>query len=110
MKSSPAWLQTTKFGPEYTVRTRCPQCGRKHVTVFRLRHVSDSLFVHLGHFFPLRETLRLPAPTLVRGLGTTSHLDSLLKSFADNQFRWNLKSAKALDLEIPINYLSRPMK
>jgi hypothetical protein len=51
MKSSPAWLQTTKFGPEYTVRTRCPQCGRKHVTVFRLRHVSDSLFVHLGHFF-----------------------------------------------------------
>ena len=36
---------------QYTVRTRCPQCGRKHVTVFRLRHVSDSLFVHLGHFF-----------------------------------------------------------
>jgi hypothetical protein len=51
MKSSPAWLETAKSGVEYTVRTRCPQCGRKHITVFRLRHVSDSFFVQLGHFF-----------------------------------------------------------
>ena len=33
------------------MRTRCPQCGRKHITVFRLRHVSDSFFVQLGHYF-----------------------------------------------------------
>lgn len=51
MKSSPAWLETTKFGAQYTVRTHCPQCGRKHITVFRLRHVSDNLFVQLGQFF-----------------------------------------------------------
>jgi hypothetical protein len=50
-KSSPAWIETAKSGAEYTVRTRCPQCGRKHITVFRLRHVSDSFFVQLGHFF-----------------------------------------------------------
>ena len=24
---------------------------RKHITVFRLRHVSDGIFVQLGHFF-----------------------------------------------------------
>jgi hypothetical protein len=51
MKSSLEGLETAKFGAEYTVRTRCPQCGRKHITVFRLRHVSDSIFVQLGHFF-----------------------------------------------------------
>ena len=44
MKSSPAWLETAKSGAKYTVRARCPQCGRKHITVFRLRHVSDSFF------------------------------------------------------------------
>jgi hypothetical protein len=51
MKSSPARLETAKSGAEYTVRTRCPQRGRKHITVFRLRHVSDSFFVQLGHVF-----------------------------------------------------------
>ena len=51
MKSSPAWRETAKSGVEYTVRTRCPQCGRKHITAFRLRHVSDGFFVQLGHFF-----------------------------------------------------------
>lgn len=40
-----------KSDVKYTMRTRCPQCGRKHITVFRLRHVSDSLFLHLGHYF-----------------------------------------------------------
>ena len=77
MKSSPAWLETTKFGAQYTVRTHCPQCGRKHITVFRLRHVSDNLFVQSGAIFPLRKALRLPAPALVHVLGTTSELDSL---------------------------------
>ena len=24
---------------------------RKHITVFRLRHISDSFFAQLGHFF-----------------------------------------------------------
>jgi hypothetical protein len=38
-------------GAKYTVHSRCPQCGRKHITVFRLRHVSDSFFLQLGHFF-----------------------------------------------------------
>ncbi len=51
MKSSPARLETAKSGAEYTVRTRCPQCGRKHMTVFRLWRASDSFFVQLGHFF-----------------------------------------------------------
>jgi hypothetical protein len=51
MGSSLVWLELAKFDAKYTVRTRCPQCGRKHITVFRLRHVSDSCFVQLGHFF-----------------------------------------------------------
>src|SRR5262245_36988393 len=51
MGSLLAWLELAKFDAKYTVRTRCPQCGRKHITVFRLRHVSDSCFVQLGHFF-----------------------------------------------------------
>jgi hypothetical protein len=51
MGSSLAWLELAKFDAKYTVRTRCPQCGRKHITVFRLRHVSDSCFVQLGDFF-----------------------------------------------------------
>jgi hypothetical protein len=41
----------TKSEANYTMSARCPQCGRKHITVFRLRHVSDSLFLQLGHFF-----------------------------------------------------------
>ena len=51
MRSSLASLEPTKSGVKYSVRTRCPQCGRKHITVFRLRHVSDSFFAQLGHFF-----------------------------------------------------------
>ena len=51
MRSSLASLEPKKSGAKYTVRTRCPQCGREHITVFRLRHVSDSFFVQLGHFF-----------------------------------------------------------
>jgi hypothetical protein len=51
MRSSLAGSEPTKFGAKYAVSTRCPQCGRKHITVFRLRHVSDSFFVQLGQFF-----------------------------------------------------------
>jgi hypothetical protein len=51
MKSLTVRLGLAKADPGYTVRTRCPQCGRKHITVFRLRHVSDSIFVELGHFY-----------------------------------------------------------
>jgi hypothetical protein len=51
MRISLAELEPAKFGAKYTVHTRCPQCGRKHITVFRLRHVSDSFFLQLGHFF-----------------------------------------------------------
>jgi len=50
-RSSVGWLEMAKSGSKYAVRTCCPQCARKHITVFRLRHVSDSFFVHLGHFF-----------------------------------------------------------
>ena len=50
MGYSLAWLEPANSGAKYTC-TRCPQCGRKHITVFRLRHVSDSFFVQLGHFF-----------------------------------------------------------
>jgi hypothetical protein len=46
-----AWLGLPESDAKYTMRTRCPQCGRKHITVFRLRHVSDSLFLRLGHYF-----------------------------------------------------------
>jgi hypothetical protein len=51
MRSSITWFGSAKPDAKYTMRTRCPQCGRKHITVFRLRHVSDSFFVQLGHFF-----------------------------------------------------------
>jgi hypothetical protein len=51
MSSSMAWFKSAKSDAKYTMRTRCPQCGREHITVFRLRHVSDSFFVQLGHFF-----------------------------------------------------------
>ena len=51
MNSLLAWLRLAKSDVKYTVRARCPQCGRKHITVFRLRHVSDSLFLQLGQFF-----------------------------------------------------------
>jgi len=54
MSSSPERSQSGKSGAKYTVRTRCPQCGREHITVFRLRHVSDSIFAHLGYFFRYR--------------------------------------------------------
>jgi hypothetical protein len=45
------WFEPAKSGTQYALRARCPQCGRKHITVFRLRHVSDSFFAQLGHFF-----------------------------------------------------------
>jgi hypothetical protein len=51
MKSSLSWLETAKSRAAYSVRARCSQCGRKHITAFRLRHVSDSFFVQLGDFF-----------------------------------------------------------
>ena len=51
MKTPIAWFGSAKSDAKYTLRTRCPQCGRNHITVFRLRHVSDSIFVQLGQFF-----------------------------------------------------------
>jgi hypothetical protein len=56
MSSSMAWFKSAKSDAKYTMRTRCPQCGREHIIVFRLRHVSDSFFVQLGHFFTTRST------------------------------------------------------
>jgi ribosomal protein L44E len=54
MRSSGAAPDPAKSGAKYTVRTRCPQCGRKHITVFRVRHVSDS-FHATGALLPLHE-------------------------------------------------------
>ena len=51
MRSPIARFGSAKLDAKYVMGTRCPQCGRKHITVFRLRHVSDSIFVQLGHFF-----------------------------------------------------------
>ena len=51
MRSAITWFGSAKSDAKYIMRTRCPQCGRKHITVFRLRHVSDSFFLQLGHFF-----------------------------------------------------------
>lgn len=36
---------------KYSVKSACPVCGRKHITVFRLRHVSDSFFAPLSNFY-----------------------------------------------------------
>jgi hypothetical protein len=33
---------------QYCVTTTCPKCGREHITVFKLRHISDSFFRKLG--------------------------------------------------------------
>jgi len=51
MGLSIARLGSVTRDAKYTMRAHCPQCGRKHITVFRLRHVSDSFFVQLGYFF-----------------------------------------------------------
>jgi len=51
VKSSIFSSGAAKSHAKYTMRTRCPRCGRKHITVFRLRHVSDGFFVQLGQFF-----------------------------------------------------------
>lgn len=41
---------------KYSVTSRCPQCGREHITVFKLRHISDEMMdrlvsLKLGDFF-----------------------------------------------------------
>jgi len=36
---------------KYCVQSRCPQCGREHITTWRLRHISDSMFARIGEFF-----------------------------------------------------------
>jgi len=41
---------------QYSVQTRCPKCGREHITAFRLRHISDEMLkqlmsLRLGDFF-----------------------------------------------------------
>jgi hypothetical protein len=51
MRLSITRLGSATSDAKYTICARCPQCGRKHITVFRLRHVSDSFFVQLGYFF-----------------------------------------------------------
>jgi hypothetical protein len=75
MKSSPVRLETAKSGAEYTVRTRCPQCGRKHITVLSAGARVRQLLRATGAVLPLREALRLPAPALVHKLGATSGLE-----------------------------------
>ena len=50
-RSGPARFRPDRAEIKYTIRAKCPQCGRQHITVFRLRHVSDGFFVQLGQFF-----------------------------------------------------------
>ena len=33
------------------ISTACPQCFRQHITVFKLRHISDNFFRRLGEFY-----------------------------------------------------------
>lgn len=53
MRSTLAWFGFDKPAPaaEYSVIAKCPVCGRQHITVFRLRHISDSLWVRIGQSF-----------------------------------------------------------
>jgi len=37
------------------ITTACPQCGRQHITVFKLRHITDSVFGRLGQFYKYDE-------------------------------------------------------
>jgi len=79
MRLSVAGLETEKSKAKYTVRTRCPQCGRKHITVFRLRHVSDSFFLQLGHFFRYARHFDFLRLRWLHKLGATSELEPHLK-------------------------------
>jgi len=53
MSSMSARPDDTKLPPDatYDVTAACPVCGRQHITVFKLRHYSDSLFSNLGNFY-----------------------------------------------------------
>jgi len=77
-----------KSGPKYTVRTRCPQCGRKHITVFRVRHVSDSFFLQLGHFFRY-------ARHVDPELGATSEMEPVLRC-AGRPIFYELRTSRAI--------------
>lgn len=48
-----AWFGVRRQKPEYeyTVVSPCPTCGRRHITVFKLRHRSDSFFTKVGDFY-----------------------------------------------------------
>jgi len=39
---------TREFHP---ITTTCPVCGREHITVFRLRHISDDFFRRVGLYY-----------------------------------------------------------
>ncbi len=40
---------------DYSVKAKCPKCNREHITVFKLRHISDSVFASLSSFFRYEE-------------------------------------------------------
>ena len=69
-----AWLEPRNSGVQYTVRTRCPQCGREHITVFRLLCLGQ-LFVKLEHFFRYARHFDFHRLLLVHKLGATSELE-----------------------------------
>jgi hypothetical protein len=76
MKLSSARLEMATAGAKYTVRTRCAQCGREHITGFRLRHVSDAsscseaLLSYAKHL----DFLRLPWCKTLGNIGTGAAL------------------------------------
>jgi hypothetical protein len=57
MRSSRAAPDPAKSGAKYTVRTRCPQCGRKHITVFRVRQCPTASSCSWGTSSATRGTL-----------------------------------------------------
>lgn len=52
MRPSLAPVEPAESDAKYAVPARCPRCGRKHITVSRLRHVSDNFFLQLAHCPP----------------------------------------------------------
>ncbi len=49
-----AWFEFDESGVESSeskITTPCPVCGRQHITVFRLRHLSDSIFRKVGQYY-----------------------------------------------------------
>jgi len=95
--------EPAKSDAKYSVRTRCPQCGRKHITVFRLRHVSDSFFLQLGHFFRYARHFDFLRLRWLHKLGATSELERFL-SCPDGAIAFHTGHASVGPPQNPLRY------